>query len=390
MTPSKILYYCIEFFCCYATVFYSNFLFFYMKSAFGFGALENLLLAALNGLVYTFAAWQGGLFAQRHGCIRSLYLGILGMALSLAAGLIFHTAPAQVIVFGLWTVSVCFVWPALEALISKDGGDKLPDLVGWYNVIWAGGGAIAYFTAGMFLERFGMQSLFKLPLLLLAVPLALVMAVTMVSRSEKKRGGAPPPMSGNHRPPDAKRFLHMAWLANPLSYVAINTLIPLIPSISSKLGLTTAMAGTTCSLWMFARLGAFLLLRRWTGWHYRFGWLAGAFGVMAVCFTALISSPTIMLFVCAEIGFGFSIGLIYYSSLYYSMNASNDQGTHGGLHEAMIGSGLFIGPACGAATFFFLPSVVNAGPWSVCGLLTAGFSGLLYMGRSATEKRGAP
>ena len=250
MTPSKILYYCIEFFCCYATVFYSNFLFFYMKSAFGFGALENLLLAALNGLVYTFAAWQGGLFAQRHGCIRSLYLGILGMALSLAAGLIFHTAPAQVIVFGLWTVSVCFVWPALEALISKDGGDKLPDLVGWYNVIWAGGGAIAYFTAGMFLERFGMQSLFKLPLLLLAVPLALVMAVTMVSRSEKKRGGAPPPMSGNHRPPDAKRFLHMAWLANPLSYVAINTLIPLIPSISSKLvvdvcplgGLLTAQA----------------------------------------------------------------------------------------------------------------------------------------------------
>ena len=202
-----------------------------------------------------------------------------------------------------------------------------------------------------FLERFGIQSLFKLPLLLLSAPFALVIVVTRVSKREK-RFSAPPLASGNHRPPDAKRFLHMAWLANPLSYVAINTLIPLIPSISSKLGLTTAMAGITCSLWMFARLGAFVLLRRWTGWHYRFGWLAWAFGVMAVCFTVLISSPTIMLFVCAEIGFGFSIGLIYYSSLYYSMNASASQGAHGSLHEAIIGAGLFIGTACGAAIFF--------------------------------------
>jgi MFS family permease len=390
MTPSKILFYCIEFFCCYATVFYSNFLFFYMKSAFGFGETKNLLLAALNGLVYTFAAWQGGALAQRYGYIRSLYAGIIGMAAALAGGLLFHTAPAQILVFALWTVSVCFLWPALEALISKDAGDKLPDLLGWYNVIWAGGGAIAYFTAGMLLERFGMQSLFILPLALLALPFFLVVVVTIVARREKSRAIAGSVSARNHKPADGKRFLHMAWLANPLSYVAINTLIPLIPSISSKLGLSTAMAGITCSIWMFSRLGAFVILRHWTGWHYRFGWLAGAFGLMAICFTTLISSPTMILFIVAEIGFGTSIGLIYYSSLYYSMNASEaseNQGAHGGLHEAMIGAGLFVGPACGASTLFFLPSVASAGAWSVCGLLAAGFSGLLYMGRSQ-KKRG--
>ena len=388
MSALRIVYFCFEFFCCYTTVFYSNFLFFYMKNRFGFGELENLLMAALSGLVYIFAAWQGGAFAQRFGCIRSLFIGMSGMVLSLAAGgLLMNSAPAQVVVFALWTASVCFVWPALEALISENAGEKLPDLVGWYNVIWAGGGAIAYFTAGMLLERFGMRSLFWIPLSLLPVPFALVVVAMRLRRMEKSRGTTGPIVAFNHKPANSKQFLHMAWLANPLSYVAINTLIPLIPSIASKLGMTTAMAGITCSVWMFARLAAFVLLRRWSGWHYRFTWLAGSFGLMVACFAVLILSPTIGLFVITEIGFGFSIGLIYYSSLYYSMNASEQQGAHGGLHEAMIGAGLFVGPACGASTLFLLPLTRNAGAWSVCGLLVIGFSGLLYMGRTLVKQQ---
>jgi MFS family permease len=389
MNSSKLVFYCIELFCCYATVFYSNFLFFYMKIEFGFGELQNLLLAALSGLVYIFAAWQGGAFAQRFGGIRSLYIGVVGMALSLIAGGLFvHSAPAQVAVFAVWTASVCFIWPALEALISENAGDKLPAFVGWYNVIWAGGGAIAYFTAGMLLDRFGMQSLFWLPLALLPAPFALVVVAGRQERKEKNRAAAIPGPAFNHKPADSKRFLHMAWLANPLSYVAINTLIPLIPSIASKLGMSTATAGITCSVWMFARLAAFIFLSRWPGWHYRFSWLAGAFGLMVVCFAVLIFSPAIVLFAIAEIGFGTSVGLIYYSSLYYSMNASEQQGAHGGLHEAIIGAGLFVGPACGASTLYFLPAGSHAGVWSVCGLLVMGFSGLLYMGRRPLKERG--
>jgi len=69
MKPSKMVFYGIELINCYAVVFYSNFLFFYMKTRFGFGELENLLLAALNGFIYIFAAWQGGAFAQRFGYV---------------------------------------------------------------------------------------------------------------------------------------------------------------------------------------------------------------------------------------------------------------------------------------------------------------------------------
>ena len=180
--------------------------------------------------------------------------------------------------------------------------------------------------------------------------------------------------------------MHMAWLANPLAYVAINTIIPLIPSISGKMGLTTGIAGMVCSVWMFARLATFLVLWRWTVWHYRFRWLIGAFAVLVTCFTMLVNAGSVINLIIAQIGFGASVGLIYYSSLYYSMNASEKKGTHGGFHEAMIGTGLLAGPACGASAYLLLPSETNGGVLSVSGLLIIGFSALLWMGGHRKKK----
>jgi MFS family permease len=181
------------------------------------------------------------------------------------------------------------------------------------------------------------------------------------------------------------RFLHMAWLANPFSYVAINTVIPLVPSIAARLDLSTGMAGIVCSIWMFTRLIAFAALWRWTGWHYRFRWLAVSFILMIACFFGFLMTQSMWLLMIAEIGFGLSIGLIYYSSLYYSMNVSENQGANAGLHEAMIGGGLFGGPAVGAAALYLAPAIAGIGAWSVGGLLCAGFAGLLVMRRYKKE-----
>jgi MFS family permease len=176
----------------------------------------------------------------------------------------------------------------------------------------------------------------------------------------------------------------MAWLANPLSYVAINTVLPLIPPISDGLGLSTGIAGIICSLWMFARLAAFAILWRWTGWHYHVAWLIGAFAVMAVCFAVFVHSRSVAMLVAAQVGFGLSVCLIYYSSLFCSMHASEEKGAHGGLHESMLGAWLFVGPACGASSLLLFPSLAVA-TWPVTGLLVAGLAGLAWMGRY--EKR---
>jgi predicted MFS family arabinose efflux permease len=387
MTPSKAVFYLIELITCYAAVYYSNFLFFYMKIRFGFNEIENLLLAALYGFVYIFAAWQGGVFAQRCGCTRSLYLGFCGIAASMVAGLVLDSAAGQVIALTIWTVSVCFIWPALEAIVSEGDGVNLSDMVGYYNITWALGSAVAYFSGGILLEKLGLQSLFWLPLVLVAVQLVLMPVAVCLTKKEKRAEGfaMAAPIVAPHG--ESRRFLHMAWLANPLSYVAINTTIPLIPSISAKLGMSTGSAGIVCSVWMFARLLAFVFLWRWTWWHYRFRFLSVSFAIMVAGFAGIVMATSLSMLLIAQVCFGLSAGLIYYSSLYYSMNVSDQRGAHGGLHEAMIGAGLFLGPACGACSLLLIPAAAGAGVWSVSGLLVAGFSGLLWMRRGQTKKQ---
>jgi len=379
ISPAKVLFYLIEFINCYASVYYSNFLFFYLRRTFCFGELENLLTAAAGGFVYIIAAWQGGKLAQRHGCIPLLYAGTLIIILSLALGMAFPNPAAQVLVYCLWTLGVCFIWPALEALVSDEAGVALPQMVGIYNVTWAGGAAVAYFTAGILIEKLGMASLFWLPLGLTIIELALLPCAAKLQKKQNGRKHQAEPLTPAACPADTKRFLRMAWIANPFSYVAINTVIPLIPSVAAKLDLSTGMAGIVCSLWMFVRLAAFAAFWQWKGWHYRFRWLAGSCLLMIVCFFGILLTQSLALLLLAQVGFGLSIGLIYYSSLYYSMNVTENQASNAGLHEAMIGAGLFIGPAFGAATIYFVPAAIGIGAWSVGGLLCVGFSGLLFV-----------
>lgn len=378
VSPAKILFYLIELIHCYGAVYYSNFVFFYLRHNFGFSDAANLLTAALGGFVYIIMSWQSGKLAHRYGCIRMLYLGTVWIILSLTAGWIFSCAAAHVIIFCFWTAGVCFIWPALEALISAKSGDDLPKMIGIYNVIWAAGAAVGYFTAGLLIEHLGMKSLFWLPLVLMGSALFIISAADKLLKRESQKQVSDEVIGLADENPETKNYLKMAWLANPFAYVAINTVIPLIPSVAEKFDLSTGMAGVVCSLWLFARLFSFVVLWLWKGWHYHFGWLAGSFLLMIGCFFGILMSDTVMLLLAAQMGFGLSIGLIYYSSLYYSMKAEESQAANAGIHEAMIGAGLFAGPALGAATIIFTPAA-SIGSVSVGGLLGAGFITLLYL-----------
>ncbi len=379
ISPAKIIIFLIELLNCYAAIYYSNFIFFYLRREFGFGEVENLLTAAVGGFVYIISAWLGGKSAQRYGCIRTFCMGACGVILAMIMGMVFPTPAAQVMVYCLWTLGICFTWPSLETLISDKTGKQLPRMVGIYNVMWAGGAALAYFTAGMLIEKLGMASVFWIPLGITITELALISYAARWAEKENSYQDHEEALTPTVHPTEAKKFLHMAWLCSPFSYVAINTIIPLIPSIAERLNLSTGMAGIVCSLWMFARLAAFAALWQWTGWHYRFRWLSGSYLIMIVSFFGLLMSKSIIMLLAAQVGFGLTIGLIYYSSLYYSMNVTKNQAANAGIHEAMIGAGLFLGPAFGAATLYLLPTTIVSGACSVGGLLCVGFSGLFFV-----------
>ena len=144
------------------------------------------------------------------------------------------------------------------------------------------------------------------------------------------------------------------------------------------------IAGFCCSLWCFARLGAFFVLWRWNGWHYRFRWLLIAYLALVGAFAAILMAPNLAVLVLAQLVFGSVVGLIYYSSLFYSMDLGDTKGEHGGIHEAAIGLGNFAGPAVGAASLHFLPQYANSGAFAVSGLLLLGLGGLLAIWRKGT------
>jgi hypothetical protein len=170
----------------------------------------------------------------------------------------------------------------------------------------------------------------------------------------------------------------MAWLANPFAYVAINTVIAVIPGIANKFSLSPTRVGLFCSVWMFARLGTFALMWQWRGWHYRFRWLLSAFLMLIGGFMVVLLASQLWLVVLAQIFFGFAAGLIYYSSLFYSMDVGGEsQAEHGGLHEAAIGVGVFVGPSVGAAALQFSPMHSSNGVFAVSILLLCGLGALI-------------
>jgi predicted MFS family arabinose efflux permease len=370
-----------------ATSYFFNYLFFFLRDHFGFGNRQNLWVSALHGFIYTFAAWQCGKFAGRFGLRFSLKLGFLGLAGVMVAGAFLHTATALLVLIVAYTIALLFTWPALEALVSeRESQAGVLEMVGIYNCTWAGAAAFAYFTGGKLYDSFGAGAVFWLPagifiaqfLLLLWLDRhhATVIAATPEPPKEKHHA---PEEAALHQPVSPQAFLKMAWLANPFAYIAINTLIAVMPGVAHNLALTATQAGLFCSVWFFGRFGAFALLWQWRGWHYRFRWLLTAFILLIASLATILLAQQLWLVVVAQIFFGLATGLIYYSSLFYSMDVGEASSEHGGLHEAFIGAGICLGPATGALALTLAPQSANAATWAVSALLTVGLGGLVWL-----------
>ena len=354
---SKTIFFVLEGSNSLACSYFNSYVFFLLRDHFGFGNLGNLSVSALVGFVYLFGAWQAGRFAQRFGYFTALKTGFGGLAACLAIGAIVPSLPALLLVLVGWTAAMCFTWPTLEALVSEGVGDDiLPNNIGFYNVVWSACAASIYFVGGTLYETLGHDSIFWLPAL---VHVGQWLIVFRLGKNPVHTAPAvashPPEAAAFNQKVSPHAFLRMVWLAIPFSYIGITTVIAIIPGLAMTLGLSTAQAGLFCSIWQFVRMGTFVALWQWTGWHYRFRWLAGAFVGLVAGFSLLLLSHNLGLLVAAQVVFGISVGLIYYSSLFYSMDVGETKGEHGGLHEAMIGAGMCLGPAVGAASLCLCP-----------------------------------
>ncbi len=372
-----------------ATTYYFYYAYFFMRDVFGFSTFQNLVLAAGLGFVYTAAAILGGRFGRRHGYFLSLKIGFLILGTALSIGSFLKTPAAHIAVMVAGNIGMCFTWPALQSIVSEnETRARLQSLTGIYNLVWASGSAFAYFIGGSLIEILGRKSMFLLPAGIHFFQLAAVFWLerkcnsrTNVNLSANEKNNFPLQAEEHKLHPtlSPKTFLKMAWLTNPFAYVAVNTVIAIIPTIANRLQLSPAQAGFCCSIWFIVRAVSFAILRAWPNWHYRFDFLAAAYIALIASFAGILLAPGIFVLIVSQLFFGFALSLIYYSSLFYAMDVSEAKGDNAGFHEGMIGLGTGLGPAVGAAALYFFPQVQNASAIAVSGLLFCGLCGLIWL-----------
>jgi hypothetical protein len=156
-----------------------------------------------------------------------------------------------------------------------------------------------------------------------------------------------------------------------------HSFLAVIPGRSAELGLSVTQSGWFWAVWFLARVGCFVLLWQWGGWHYRFRWMLAAFLALIAAYVVLLLGQSFALLLAAQVVFGLATGLLYYSSLFYSMDVGDTKGEHGGIHEAAIGLGICLGPAVGAAALYLAPTQPHAGVLGVTALLVVGLAGLI-------------
>ena len=372
--PSKLPYYLLEGSNSFATAYYFNYLLFHLRDAFGFRNDHNLAVGAAHGFLYVIFSFFAGKFGQKRGYFTGLRVGFGGMFLGLAIGWAFQSLAMQLVALAVWTVTICFTWPVLEALVAEhEPPARLPNRIGLYNVVWAATAACGYSFGGVIYGFLGGASLYWLPLSICAVQWA---ATFPLQKRHDRWMSTTPVEPGDERVPaekpvDPLLFRKLAWLGNPMNYMAVNTLLVVTPGIAEHAGLSLVQAGLVLGVWYWVRAASFAILWRWRGWHYRFSWFLGSFGLLAVSFVSMFTSHLVWELVVAQLAFGFASALLYYSSLFYAMDGSDTKAEHGGVHEALIGLGIFGGPALSTAAIAITGS--SAAPaWTVGSVLFAG------------------
>ncbi len=379
----KAGYFVLEGINSFACAFFFNHFLFHLRDHHGFTQLHSLGMLAGFGILYAGTSVFAGRFAQRRGYFSSLTVGFAGLFLAVALAAVWTSLTGQLVSVALWSVVVCFTWPALEALCSEhESPERLPNRLGLYNVVWSLFQAAGVAGGGIAVTWLGPRALFWVPMAIHGFQL------TQLRRLKRMRDQFLAEHPQNIRPEvaagsvGAPHFQTLAWIANPLSYMAANSLTASLPALAMRLHLTQAEAGIWLGVWTWVRTVGFAALWRWTGWHYRFDLFMVGFIGVAVSFLTLMIAPSLAWVVAAQIVFGLGVALTYYSSLFYAMDGSDSHGEQGGTHEALIGLGLGGGPGLAALAVLSTGSA-NDGAIAVTAILGVGVGAVGWVHRRA-------
>lgn len=332
----------------------TNGIFFITERRFGFTSGENLALGVWLGASYIAAALAAGpavrALTRRTGLSSR---GALGVVIAVSGAscfvpMIWPTPVSAWIFVGVYSALAGALWPLMESFISGGrSGESLRRATGKFNMAWASAVWVAFVAMSPLmgtaplavLGALGVVHAVCVPMLALIGREPGTAAALRPGRARRHAGFADADALAR-----AKRLCVAFRFAMLMSYVLISAVTPMYPDLLGRLGVSAAGKTLLASVWMGTRVGMFVLMERWHGWHGRWSplWWASVFFAVGL---ALSMAPLgAAWFVAALAAYGVAQGALYAGAFHYAMEVGEAKVDAGGVHEALIGTGYMVGP----------------------------------------------
>jgi len=337
----------------------------------GVSPLVSGLLGTAGFVLYVPVSLMAGHFSDRLG---RRPMALLSCLLCLLSWLAMWRADNANQLLTFATVSgaaLGLFWPPLQAWLADLSGDDGPLLnrnLALFNIAWTFGLMVGPLAAGLAWEYWRTNA-FLIPVG--TASLSLLAPLLTPRGRHHEASEAPPP-----RVPPAvvKAFMLMAWCAAFASTFARGMIGAMFPRLGESLGYSPALVGRIMFVLGAAQIATFAMTRISSRWQYQRGPLVATVAVtlLGLLLAQLTSSP--WLFVLSFAAIGGATSLTFVSGITYALHLSAEgRGRRAGIHEAVIGAGLVIGPLSGgwAAQVLDLKAPFGVGAL-VCALALVG------------------
>jgi DHA1 family multidrug resistance protein-like MFS transporter len=258
----------------------------------------------------------------------------------------------------------CF-WPSIIAWLGEGlRGHKLAVRLTVFGVAWNLGLLIGFLLSGV-LFRHGPNLAFYAS----ASSISLIALLLLLPAKPLKNNNANESTDSDLAPhiPQGRGFRKTAWLANFATNFALAGTTALFPQLAMHVGISADVHGALLAAGRGAALLAFVALQLFTFWRTRLWplWVAQLLCAGSLVWIGLAN--TMWMFATAWIIGGIVSGYGYQASIYFTLEEMTEKGKGSGFHEAIIGSGMFVGPVLAGwvgsqhslrAPYFFCASVL--------------------------------
>ena len=338
------------------TAFYTNYL--HLSSTFLGG------LAALSGGIFVFLAIPFGRLSDRIERTRVLSVSCLLLA-CVSLTLPFCTRKLHLLIaFPCVGIGMALFWPAYEAwLADREGGGHLIVRVMTFNLFWSVG-----ITGGPFISGYIYSPTHPTISFYIASGFSLLSwgAIYLHTKLHPENGQRIEAESFDASAPASQpTYRQIGRIANFASWFALGFLRQLAPKLMLDMDIAAKTYGNLMLALGIAQTLMFLGLgtERSVRWHYRLMPLIGIQILAVIGFVQIFFVPQAIFWMPAFAMVGLCAAATYFSSMYYGLHDQTDKGNKSGWHEAILGSGLLLGPFLGG---ILADSVGIKSPYLLC------------------------